>query len=173
MKILVFSDSHGNKRRISEVISRSPDVSTVLFLGDGRFDIEDIMNTELGRRKNWITVLGNCDMNLGDIPKERFFEFEGVKILMLHGHTVSVKHGLEGLISHARQRSADIVLFGHTHEPHNEYLSGEKAGENPLYVFNPGSIGEPRRGKPSFGFIELLNGRIAANCAEYREKQIG
>ncbi len=169
MKMLVFSDSHGKRDRIQNVLSKSPDIKMVLFLGDGRDDIDGIINSPIGARKNFITVLGNTDYGFADIPTERSFELCGKRILMLHGHKVFVKQGLGHAISRARELEADILLYGHTHIPHSEYIPGEN-GEKPLYILNPGSIGSPRHGEPSFGYIEIKDGGIIVNHTEYKEK---
>ena len=56
-----------------------------------------------------------------------------------------VKWGLEKIILAAGSRGADIVLFGHTHLPHESYEDG-------LYIFNPGSISSSGY---SFGVLML------------------
>ena len=81
----------------------------------------------------------------------------GKRIMMVHGDRYGVKSGLARLISAACARGADIVLYGHTQIPFECYLpAGESeygiSLEKPLYVFNPGSIGDYER---SFGCIEI------------------
>ena len=47
---------------------------------------------------------------------------------------------------------ADVVLFGHSHLPHDEQVNG-------VHFFNPGSCGPRRFDYPvSVGIIELQNG---------------
>ena len=56
----------------------------------------------------------------------------------------------------AKEAGADVLLFGHTHRPHEEYLS-----EEGLYLCNPGSIGRPSSGDPSFSILDILpNGSV-------------
>jgi predicted phosphodiesterase len=74
---------------------------------------------------------------------------------MLHGHTRGVKSGIGEAISAAVQRDADILLFGHTHQPLEKYIPVEDSTEGeilkkPLRVFNPGSLGSG-----SFGLIDI------------------
>ena len=69
---------------------------------------------------------------------------------MCHGHRYGVKGGLGSLIASAMRKGCDIALFGHTHEPYEEYLP-----EYRLWLFNPGSIAEPSHGDPSFGLLTL------------------
>jgi Predicted phosphoesterase len=47
----------------------------------------------------------------------------------------------------AEQKQADAVLFGHTHIPKVEYSSTGRL------LFNPGSLGEPRLGRATFGLL--------------------
>ena len=62
---------------------------------------------------------------------------------------------LEALLAAARRAGADIALFGHTHLVHEEYDP-----ESGIYLFNPGSIGEPREGKPSYGILSLAGENV-------------
>lgn len=170
MKLLVFSDSHGDTERMSKILKRNPEADAVLFLGDGRRDVELLQETPEGRTKMWVTVRGNCDWFSSDIPEERLFEYEGVKFLMMHGHTACVKGGTGMLEEYARKKDVDIVLFGHTHIPCDSYITGDDSNK-PLRIFNPGSIGQPRYGGATFGYIEIQNGSIITNCAEYMEEK--
>ena len=67
-----------------------------------------------------------------------------------------VKGTLSALAAAARERGADIALFGHTHLRLERYLPPERDGERPLWLFNPGSISRPREGRPSYGIIDIL-----------------
>ena len=87
--------------------------------------------------------------------------------MMMHGHTHSVALGIENAIRYAAQRGADVLLYGHTHIPEERYLpAGTAVGgitlEKPMYVFNPGSLGNPREdGIPRFGLMQIRAGQIA------------
>ena len=53
-----------------------------------------------------------------------------------------------------KDRGAAIGLFGHTHLPTLEERDG-------VTLFNPGSIGAPRFGGPSYGLLQLYeNGEV-------------
>ena len=54
--------------------------------------------------------------------------------MMAHGHQYHVKMGRSAAESAARQAGANILLFGHTHEPVCEFERG-------LWIVNPGSAG--------------------------------
>ena len=76
---------------------------------------------------------------------------------MTHGHTYHVKYGLSELKMSARSAKADILLYGHTHDPYTEYDDG-------LYIMNPGAV----LGYPSeYGVIDIQNGQILMNTAAY------
>lgn len=150
MKCLVFSDSHGCVGYMREALRMHPDAEVVFFLGDGVSDINHIAAYDIERM--WICVRGNCDFTKifreSELNKTEEITLLGKKILLTHGDLYNVKFGLDRLKYLAIERNADIVLFGHTHIPSEEYVSSEK----PFYLFNPGSISSPSY---SFGIITL------------------
>ncbi len=156
---LILSDSHGRRDRIEEAVRRAGKVDQILFLGDLTRDIEDIcLDAPL------ISVRGNCDafslFGGGDIPEERRISVGEYTVLMMHGHTASVKHTFLNAIAKAVAADADVLLFGHTHIPVCEYLHEgyELCGtrlKKPLRIFNPGSIGRPYEGRPTFGIMTV------------------
>ncbi len=162
MKIIVISDTHGRSERIDAVIKRHRSYDMLLFLGDG---LKDFFGKEhLGA----ITVRGNCDSFFASsqaVPTERLVYADGFKILMMHGHEFGVKASFERAAAHAVKEGADVLLYGHTHIPIERYypagseFCGVRA-EKPLYVFNPGSLGQPREREATFGVIEIKKGQI-------------
>ncbi len=160
MTLVVVSDSHGDVRRLEQMRDRQlrlpedrrPEV--LLHLGDGSADLD---------RVAWppsfsvFGVRGNCDGFLSsEMLSERLLCLGGYRILMLHGHHFSVKAGLDRVIAYAAQKEADLLLFGHTHEPTAfalpiGYEVVDRILAKPLSVFNPGSLREG-----SFGVIGLL-----------------
>lgn len=167
MKLLIFSDSHGSERAMQRAISLHPDAEAVLFLGDGFGGVCAL--PELSGDRALVAVRGNCDACFGlfgalsHVREEETLVLLGYRILLVHGHREGVKGGLGGLISKARRLSADIALFGHTHEKYSEYLSD---GEKPLYLFNPGSISRPASGNPSYGVLLLTDGGVLLSHGE-------
>lgn len=163
MRILVFSDSHGETARMRRVIERTP-AELILHLGDGAQEFECLSET-VKSRALFLGVRGNCD-RISDLPAERVFEREGIRFLMLHGHTHQVKHGL-GLLEHyAEAQQIDVVLYGHTHRAEDRYCSGEE-GRKPLRLFNPGSISAPWRDEATYGYLEIRNGVLLTNLAAF------
>ena len=147
-KILVLSDSHGNLAALRNVIDAEPGTTDVIFLGDGLMDIrelqEDYPHLEIQ------AVRGNCDYSRTQ-PAESMITVENQLIFFCHGDGYQVKFTVAGLKYAARQRGADIALFGHTHSPYYEYT-------DELYVFNPGSVSRPRVGRPTYGMMILGEG---------------
>lgn len=130
MKLFIFSDSHGNVAHMeSAVRSGHPDM--VLHLGDVNPDARALQR--LFPDLPMECVCGNCDGRRSDLEEERLLEMEGRRILMMHGHTRSVKLGMSTAVWAAREAEAQILLFGHTHEDFCEYHEG-------LWIMNPGSI---------------------------------
>ncbi len=154
MKCLVFSDSHGNSRNMRAALAMHLDAEVVFFLGDGLGDADMV---SLGdRARAWLAVAGNWDVNQmfrdGFVMKTDSITLEGKRIVFTHGDVYGARNGLGGLQSLARERCADIVLFGHTHAPLEHYVLTEHGG---FYLFNPGSIGAG-----SYGLILLTESGI-------------
>ena len=142
------------------MVAAHTDGTACLFLGDGARHIEYLRG--LAPHMAFVAVRGNCDTFLdGDYPDETVFAVEGHNLLLCHGHRYNVKSGTGALLAAARRAGADIALFGHTHLPHEEYDS-----ESGIYLFNPGSIGEPRAGKPSYGILSLSGKNVLFSLGE-------
>ena len=130
MKILVFSDSHGDRKVLLRAVSdESPD--WILHLGDHASDCADVRRAypQIPLR----ALRGNCDRTDGE-PETDEFVVEGKRIFMTHGHLYGVKYRMGDLINNAMLRGADVLLFGHTHRQ----VLDERDG---LTILNPGSIG--------------------------------
>ena len=162
MKILIVSDIHGRGYLLSDLLDIHFDRDGLIFLGDGVRDIPDGCTD--GGRKWFAGVSGNCDWlsfsAQSGFSEEIFLDADGFKILALHGHTQGVKSGYERAAVYASKRGADILLFGHTHEPLEKYIpEGEEllghVFQKPLYLFNPGSLGAH-----SYGLLQIKNRQI-------------
>ena len=119
VKLLLFSDSHGNVANMADAVRlERPD--RVLHMGDLARDAE-----ELARRFPDLPVTyvpGNCDGRRPDLPEERVFTLEGVKIFMTHGHTYHVKSGIALAVRAAREAGADRIATAHTADDNAETL---------------------------------------------------
>lgn len=161
MRIIVFSDSHGDVRCMDKAISAAGDIDAIIHLGDIERDVAYL-------EKNYsqypiYAVLGNNDLFMagsGRRKTELAFELGGVKIYMCHGHTKGVRSGVGGVTAAAKERKCSVALYGHTHVPFDETVDG-------VLVFNPGSCRLPRNGKPSFGILEIENGKCSSVVVDW------
>ena len=130
MKFIVFSDSHG--------------------------DVDHMIRAV--RLENPNAVRGNCDLR-STLPRALTCAAGGVRIFATHGHLYGVKHDpiYRELCEAALAENADVVLFGHTHEPFRDRTMG-------MELLNPGSIGPTTR--PSYGLI-LLDGDRVETAVRY------
>jgi uncharacterized protein len=141
-KILVMSDTHGKKAAIAAALARCPGADCIIHLGDYSQDAAIVSG--LTDRPVY-AVRGNCDFS-SEAPTEVELTVEGVRIVAVHGHQQGVKLSLLKLGLYALEKEADILLFGHTHLPTEQFYAGAT-------LYNPGSLGEPRGVKATFGVI--------------------
>ena len=112
MKLLVFSDSHGNVEHMRRAVEQEhPD--QILHLGDVMRDAVELSLTYPNIPVE--LVPGNCDYAT-DVPAQKILYFEGRRILMTHGHIYHVKLGIGQAVRAAVEAKVDVLLFGHTHE---------------------------------------------------------
>lgn len=131
MRIIVMSDSHGSASRVRHIFEGEPGAELYLHLGDGAADF--VKAGWLFPSTARMGVLGNCDFSRDlDLPKTGLVELGGKRIFFTHGDLYRVKYGLDELEDAAREKGADIALFGHTHTACQEYRDG-------LWLLNPGS----------------------------------
>lgn len=161
MEYLVLSDSHGRADLVDEVLARQikpPDA--VLFLGDGLRDLRVLEYQGISVR----CVRGNCDFYTAfegqTAPEMTLMEVGAYRILMMHGHTLGVKGGIAHACAKAAELGADVLLYGHTHLPRQEWFDtgtafGRHVLQKPLLACNPGSLHEGK-----FGTLSVGNGGV-------------
>lgn len=131
IRLGIISDSHQNRfwtERFLKV-ARREGYDALFHLGDGGSDarwLERRLDIPIYR------VAGNCDIWSG-VEEELVAEFEGQRILAVHGHLFDVKWTLDQLSYHAEERGAFIALYGHTHVPSACYVG-------PVLTLNPGAL---------------------------------
>ena len=155
--IFVVSDTHGNTaalRSVKEVMAES---DVIVHLGDCARDIADVKAQYPAKV---ISVRGNCD---GDTKGDAaMFTAEGLKILAVHGHYFGVKEGLNRLYYFAREKGADVVLYGHTHRA----CVTEEGG---ILFVNCGSMARFEREK-SYAYLVLHEKKKVARIVKIKEK---
>ena len=153
MRILVTSDTHGDVMSLRRAILAQPQAEVVIHLGDGEGDVSLLKSTFPERM--FLQVQGNCDWGSA-LPKQGEFEIQGVKLFYTHGHAYWVKSEDERLLSAARERGAQVVLYGHTHTAREEYQDG-------LYIMNPGRLSG---WEPSYGTVDITEQGIVLNIVK-------
>ena len=153
MRIGIMGDTHGDILSIQQAVSAAGPVEFWLHTGDFYRDsliIAAISSVSV------IAVTGNCDGRTEAKPDE-FVEVAGLRLWLTHGHRYGVKTDLSELREWALRYEADVVVFGHTHQP----FIGNESG---LLFFNPGSPAMPRRGRSrTCGVLELISERSGQN----------
>jgi putative phosphoesterase len=144
MRIGIISDTHGRVHpRVSEVFAG---VDHILHAGDiGGVEILEI----LGKIAPVTAVAGNIDdFQCGSAGREARIELGGSRFFLTH--IIDRPRHLENLVARSLSaRDADIVVFGHSHWPHDEQFQGR-------WYFNPASAGPRRFDYPvSVGMFEL------------------
>ena len=131
MRILVTSDTHGDSSSLRRAILAQPEAEIVIHLGDGGDDVDYVRPSFPA--KTFLQVRGNCDWGSA-LPPTGDYE----------------------ILSAARDRKARVVLFGHTHQPRQDYEDG-------LYIMNPGRLSG---WEPTYGTIDLTPQGIVLNIVK-------
>ncbi|MBL8774547.1 MAG: metallophosphoesterase family protein [Acidimicrobiales bacterium] len=154
MEILVLTDTHvrADRRRDlpAEVWDAADRAHLILHAGDV---VAASLLDDLAARAPLRAVLGNNDDGLeARLPEQDEVEVEGVRIALVHdsGPTKGRAARL-----HRRFPDADVVVFGHSHQPLDE------EGVDGQRLFNPGSCTERRRAPHrTYGLLHVDDGRI-------------
>lgn len=153
-EIVVLSDTHvraGSRYRLPDLAYEALDrADLVLHAGD--VVAADFLH-ELGGFAPVKAVLGNNDVDLvGVLPEEQEFDVDGVSIAMVHDS--GARAGRASRL-HRRFPDADVVVFGHSHDPVDEIGVADQR------LFNPGSPTQRRR-QPhhTIGLLRVDEGRV-------------
>ena len=154
MRALLLADTHlrdGHDRPLdARVLSAAADADVILHAGDvtGRELLD-----RLGELAPVRAVLGNNDVGLADIlPLELTVDLDGVDVALVHD--AGARAGRPARLAR-RFPEADLVVFGHSHQPE------DLASEGGPRIFNPGSPTQRRRAPTrTFGVLEVHRGRV-------------
>ena len=140
VKLGVISDTHA--RTFDEIPftikNALTEVDLIVHAGD--FTEKALLDglKAIGKVK---AVRGN--INSGEVkktlPERDIFEINGKKIGLIHGS--GAPWGIAGRVR-GNFGEVDIIIFGHSHMPHNQYLNGS-------LMFNPG------RARDSYGLVTI------------------
>ncbi len=133
VKILVVSDSHGNMANVRKAVEKEAPFDILVHCGDIEGSADTIR--EMGDFQV-VAVKGNCDYNM-DLNRDETFKAGFYTIWVTHGDRYNVKYEekLTSLDAAAKERRADIVLFGHSH-----YAEIVRDEENNILMLNPGTV---------------------------------
>ncbi len=155
MRIGLISDTHGLLR--PEAIEALKGCDLILHTGDiGNPNILE----ELRLLAPLEVVRGNNDYPEAwpEIPDYNYLEIEGWTILMVHD-----KSHAPGYLA---QRSADLVIFGHSHRPADFEWEGAR------YI-NPGAAGKKRFSLPiSVAILELEVGSASLKFVNLLDERV-
>lgn len=155
VRALVLADTHLTEARLDRlpvpVREAAADVDVILHAGD---IVSAALLDDLRRYAPVHAVCGNNDHELvGSLPERVALDLDGVAVAMVHDSGVRA-----GRARRLRRwfPSADVVVFGHSHQP-----VAERADDG-LLLLNPGSPTQRRR-EPhaTFARLDLLGGRVA------------
>jgi putative phosphoesterase len=176
MKIGILSDIHGYPENFNKALSLLKECDMILCAGDvlyhgPRNPILNGYNPQklvLEIEKCPVPILfarGNCDaevdlmvLKLPIMSEYIFYEKDGVRFIMLHGHTAN-KARLKEIADFYK---AGVVISGHTH------IRELEASDGTIFI-NPGSISVPKGdGIPSvaiyengdISFIDIRDGKV-------------
>ena len=145
MRVIVFSDTHGNQAAADKIIQDNNSCDHFIFLGDGTYEV-NILKSKYPE-KSIFSVAGNCDKGIE--PTSAVIELFNTRIYMTHGHLYNVSEGIDEIVKNAKKEKAMIALFGHTHKRFYEEING-------IFVLNPGSASIPKDSlPPSCAFIDI------------------
>ncbi len=162
MKIGIISDTHGCLLGWEKALYHFQECDIIMHAGDilyhgPRNPLPEGYNPKkLAESINDLAlpifmVRGNCDAEIEEmvlglpLMSPYFFSYiDGIRILMLHGHSVSNENEL---VETGLYYGADVVICGHTHRP------GLQKKAN-LVLVNPGSTALPKEGPAAVGLLD-------------------
>lgn len=164
MKIGVISDTHISDKTCelnAELLSALKGCGLIIHAGDL---IDLCVLEELKKISKVEAVYGNMDSPAvrSLLQEKKIMDAGGKKICIMHGYG-NPDNLLDLLKKNFSIEKPDIIIFGHSHVPMNEYVEG-------ILFFNPGSVTDtvfaPYR---SYGIIEVSDeGRINASIHKLR-----
>lgn len=153
VRVAVLSDSHGNSQTLERLAAllKEKGIGLALHLGDDYRDIAFLTSRGL----QVIGVPGVYCPEYADarIPNRRLLELGEIRLLLTHTENRHRHDRPEDPDPQEAAWEADLVLYGHTHEP---ALEERESG----WWLNPGHLKGPLdRGQPATYALLTLNGR--------------
>jgi len=156
LRVVALADTHvrrGGTRRLPDTAyAELARADVILHAGD--VVVPELLD-ELGGFAPVHAVLGNNDHELlGVLPERRVDELAGVRVAMVHDSGATA--GRPGRLARWFP-DADLVVFGHSHQPYDELApTGAR-------LVNPGSPTERRRALAhTLSVVDLVDGVVAS-----------
>ncbi len=148
MRFLIVSDTHGDARNLSAVLSvLGRAVDGIIHCGDGSTDLAGAMHLGAPMPPAY-PVKGNAD-SLHTLPAQLIVCAGKRRILVAHGHRLLRDSSMTPLLDEAKRNQACACFFGHTHIPCYKSVGR-------ILLVNPGSLSKPRSAwGPSFAVVEI------------------
>jgi len=156
MKIGVLSDTHDNLAAIAAALRRFEQAGVEVLLHGGDYCAPFALKRLLQARIPFEGIFGNCDGEREGLAKLLPSLSDGPRRLALGGKKICLIHNRLRL-SHEDFEAADIVVFGHTHEPKVERQEGR-------LVLNPGECGGWLSGRCTVAILDTQS--LAADIEE-------
>lgn len=155
--IAVLSDTHSQEgtRLHGRAADAVAEADIVIHAGD--FVRESVLDEFEVVANHLCAVYGNVDDEgvRARLPRAQTVTIEGFTIAVVH----TVDGGETGLAMFGRECDADLVIFGHSHQP-GYHWTGE------LGLLNPGSHADPRGNRPSHAELEIIEGTLHGRLCE-------
>ncbi len=178
MKLLVFSDIHGDSLQLRKMLEifKSGDFDLMIIPGDfinhgprnglpENFNQKECVELLNSYKEKIVAIRGNCDSEVDQMllafPMMSDYTqlfFPKMRIFVHHGHLAQYnQENLAKLLPVSTEQNKTLVISGHTHIPVLE----EKDG---ITFLNPGSITFPKGGsEKSYAEIDTESGKIIAH----------
>jgi putative phosphoesterase len=150
--LTVVSDTHSTEghRLSGRTLDAVREAELVVHTGD--FMRESVLDSFHREADRLLGVVGNNDDAAirGRLPEARTFTFGGVRFAATHTR----RGGATALSLFGRTHDADVVLFGHSHQP--TYDPGAD-----VVLVNPGSHAQPRGNRTAHAEFDPDGGGLA------------
>ena len=145
MKIVVFSDAHGNQAAIEHILYLNEDADYIISLGDAEVTEKFLVDHDI------VMIKGNSSRDPGFVYESDLL-VEGKKLFLTHGHKYKVGKGIDRLVKRVAHGEYDLALYGHTHVAAIDQIMK-------IDFINPGSCASPRNSlPPTYLIINIQEG---------------